>query len=121
MQLISGADAVYKPKKLSEPEALELFSQYAFKTHQPTRDYDRLSRLAIQHAHGVPLALKVLGALLDNRSVWEWEDVLKKTKKTQLMGIQDVRRKSFDGLDNSEKDIFLDIACFFKGMEKDCN
>ncbi|KAM1183581.1 hypothetical protein COP2_001901 [Malus domestica] len=119
MQLISGADVVYKPKKLNEPEALELFSQYAFKTNQPTRDYDRLSRLAIQHAHGVPLALKVLGALLDDRSVLEWEDVLKKTKKTQLMGIQDVIRKSFDGLDDSEKDIFLDIACFFKGMEKD--
>ncbi|TQD97379.1 hypothetical protein C1H46_016958 [Malus baccata] len=54
MQLISGADVVYKPKKLNEPEALELFSQYAFKTNQPTRDYDRLSRLAIQHVHGVP-------------------------------------------------------------------
>ncbi|XP_068316350.1 disease resistance protein RPV1-like [Pyrus communis] len=119
MQLLSGADAVYKPKNLSEPEALELFSLYAFKTNQPTRDYDHLLRLAIQHAHGVPLALKVLGALLDNRSVWEWEDVLKKTKKTQLMGIQDVLRKSFGGLDESEKDIFLDIACFFKGMEKD--
>ncbi|XP_028955994.2 TMV resistance protein N-like [Malus domestica] len=119
MQLLSGVDAVYKPKNLSEPEALELFRQYAFRTNQSTTDYDRLSRLALQHAHGVPLALKILGALLDNRSVREWEDVLKKTKKTQLMGIQDVLRKSFDGLDDSEKDIFLDIACFFKGMEKD--
>ncbi|XP_048420813.1 uncharacterized protein LOC125468672 [Pyrus x bretschneideri] len=64
MQLLNGVDAVIvsKPKNLSESEALELFKQHAFRTNQPTRDYDCLSRLAIQHAHGVPLALKILGA-----------------------------------------------------------
>ena len=29
--------------------------------------------------------------------------------------INDVLRISFDGLDPSEKEVFLNIACFFKG------
>ncbi|CAN6722755.1 unnamed protein product [Malus baccata var. baccata] len=118
-QLLSGVDAIYRPKFLSDNEALDLFMQYAFRTNQPARDHNHLARHAIEYAQGLPLALKVLGAFLDNRSVREWEDVLEKIRKSPPKGILDVLRTSFDGLDDSEKDIFLDIACFFKGMKKD--
>ncbi|XP_017188350.2 disease resistance protein RPV1 [Malus domestica] len=117
--VLSGADAIYSPKVLSGDGALELFSQYAFRTKQPKRDYDHLSSRAVRYAQGLPLALKVLGAFLYNKSVQEWEEVLEKLKKIPQRGIHDVLRTSFDGLDDSEKDIFLDIACFFKGAEKD--
>ena len=44
---------------------------------------------------------------------------MEKLKRIPNKAIQDVLRISFDGLDNNQKDIFLDIACFFKGQDKD--
>ncbi|XP_050387260.1 disease resistance protein RPV1-like [Argentina anserina] len=114
-----GGYAVYEPRSLSDDRALELFRQYAFRAKEPTGEYDHLSSCVIRYAHGLPLALKVLGASLDGKSVREWEDELQKIKKIQHTGIHGVLRISFDGLDNSQKNIFLDIACFFKGMNKD--
>ncbi|XP_050153961.1 TMV resistance protein N-like isoform X2 [Malus sylvestris] len=118
-QLLSLADAVYRPNVLSDLGALKLFRRYAFRTNQPTRDYDNLSRRVIQYAQGLPLALKVLGAFLDNKIVPEWEEVLEELRRIPHRGIHDVLRTSFNGLDDTEKEIFLDIACFFKGMKKD--
>ncbi|XP_048421170.1 TMV resistance protein N-like isoform X3 [Pyrus x bretschneideri] len=119
LQLLSGTDAIYKPKIFSEPEALELFRRYAFRTNQPTRDYDVLTRRAVNYAQGLPLALKVLGASLYNKTIREWKGVLEKLKEVPLGRINDVLRTSFDELDRKEKNIFLDIACFFKGMKED--
>ncbi|KAM5556894.1 TMV resistance protein N [Rosa sericea] len=118
IQSLSGVDARYSPMFLSDDEALELFMQYAFRTNRPTREYDPLSRRAIEYAQGLPLALKVLGAFLDNKSLREWEDELEKIKEIPHLVINSVLRTSFDGLDPSQKDIFLDIACFFRGMDK---
>ncbi|XP_070681489.1 disease resistance protein RUN1-like isoform X3 [Malus domestica] len=118
-QLLSIADEIYNPKILSDNGALELFRRYAFRKNQPNRDYDDLSRRAVKYAQGLPLALKVLGAFLDNKNVRQWENELEKIKKIPQKGIHDVLKTSFDGLDDTEKDIFLDIACFFKGMRKD--
>ncbi|TQD78228.1 hypothetical protein C1H46_036229 [Malus baccata] len=119
VQLLSRDYAIYRPEIFNDLGALELFRQYAFKPNQPTRDYDDLSRLVIQYAQGLPLALKVLGAFLCNKTVLEWEDMLEKIRTIPQRGIHDVLKTSFDELDDTEKDIFLDIACFFKGMKKD--
>ncbi|XP_070681464.1 disease resistance protein RPV1 isoform X2 [Malus domestica] len=119
-QLLSIADVIYNPKILSDSGALKLFRRHAFRKNQPTRDYDDLSNHVVEYAQGLPLALKVLGAFLGNKTIREWEDELEKIRKIPRRGIHDVLKSSFDGLDDKEKDIFLDIACFFKGMEKDC-
>ncbi|PRQ59959.1 putative winged helix-turn-helix DNA-binding domain, leucine-rich repeat domain, L [Rosa chinensis] len=118
-QSLSGVNETYKPTYLSDVEALELFTKYAFRTNQPNGDYDHLSRRAIEYAQGLPLALKVLGAFLDDKDVCEWEAVLEKLKKIPHIEIQDVLRTSFDGLDHIEKEIFLDIACLFRKWNKD--
>ncbi|KAM5557198.1 TMV resistance protein N-like [Rosa sericea] len=118
-QSLSGVNETYKPSYLRDDDALELFRKYAFRTNQPNRHYDHLSRRAIEYAQGLPLALKVLGAFLDNKSVCEWEVVLEKLKKIPQIEIQDVLRTSFDGLDDSEKNIFLDIACLFRKWSKE--
>ncbi|XP_070681912.1 disease resistance protein RPV1-like [Malus domestica] len=119
-QLLSIVDVIYNPKTLSDSGALKLFRQHAFRKNQPTRDYDDLSKRVVKYAQGLPLALKVLGAFLLKKTIREWEDELEKIRKIPQRGIHDVLKSSFDGLDDTVKDIFLDIACFFKGMKKDC-
>ncbi|XP_018502687.2 disease resistance protein RPV1-like [Pyrus x bretschneideri] len=112
-------DQIYEPELLNDDDAFELFVQYAFSTKQPTEEYIDLSGHFIKYAQGLPLALKVLGAFLDNKSVLVWKDELKKIARNPHLGIQKVLRTSFDELDGLQKEIFLDIACFFKQMKKD--
>ncbi|XP_054793777.1 TMV resistance protein N-like [Prosopis cineraria] len=66
------------------------------------------------------LALKVLGSFLCGRNTLEWRDAIAKFKKVPPNDILKILKVSFDGLEDDEiKTIFLDIACFFKGMNKD--
>ncbi|KAJ9676135.1 hypothetical protein PVL29_024908 [Vitis rotundifolia] len=117
--VMHGVDEVYEIRKLNNDNALELFSHYAFKQVHPQEDYVELSKRVIVYAQGLPLALKVLGSFLFSKSKHEWESELAKLRRIPNMEIQDVLQVSFYGLDDKERDIFLDIACFFKGEDKD--
>jgi hypothetical protein len=72
-----------------------------------------LSKRVIGYAKGNPLALKVLGSYLRSKSEIEWDSALDKFKKVLNAEIYEVLRLSYDKLDNIDKNIFLDIACFF--------
>ncbi|XP_059461927.1 disease resistance protein RUN1-like [Corylus avellana] len=85
-----GVDEKYKVE-LNRWESLQLFSWHAFKMVDPKQDYSELTIEAVDYAGGIPLALVI----------------------QKILGI------SFDSLDSSTKDIFLDIACFFVGMDKE--
>jgi adenylate kinase family enzyme len=112
-------DAVYATKEMTEIESLELFSWHAFRDSSPTEDYKDLSRSIVAYSGGLPLALEVLGSFLFSRSMQEWESTLDKLKKIPHDRIQKKLRISFDALsDSTQKDIFLDISCFFIGMDK---
>ncbi|XP_038701585.1 disease resistance-like protein DSC1 isoform X1 [Tripterygium wilfordii] len=114
--LKSGVDRIYEVPGLDYHEALCLFGQYAFKQKHPRDGHHmRLSNRAINYAKGHPLALKILGSYLFGRSNEEQESALDKLERTPNMDVQKVLRISYDGLDNEEKNIFLNIACFFKG------
>ena len=112
-------DAKYKVKELARDKALMLFYQHAFEHESPTEGFVQLCLDALHYTKGVPLALKVLGSFLYSRSKAEWESELEKLKVFPNKEIQDVLRISFDGLDDNEKYIFLDITCFYKGQDKD--
>ncbi|KAK3444748.1 hypothetical protein EUGRSUZ_A00810 [Eucalyptus grandis] len=71
---------------------------------------------ALHYADGLPLALVVLGSYLCGRREHEWESALNKLAKSPDKTINDVLKLSYDGLEDCEKEIFLDIACFFKGQ-----
>ncbi|XP_054818438.1 disease resistance protein RUN1-like [Prosopis cineraria] len=118
--LSHGVSTWYDIKFLSDDESLELFHQNAFKGSKPSVDFLDLSRTVIHYASGLPLALKVLGSFLCGRNILEWRDAIARFKKVPPNnGILKILKVSFDGLEEDEKTIFLDIACFFKGMKKD--
>ncbi|WCJ22154.1 disease resistance protein (TIR-NBS-LRR class) putative [Euphorbia peplus] len=110
---------IYQVKQLKDNEALQLISWYAFGQNEFQKEYKRFSKEVIEYAHGVPLALIVLGSQLKHRTIRFWEDAFKKLKTTAPLEIQSILRISFDTLDRDEKNILLDIACFLKGLCRD--
>ncbi|XP_059592933.1 disease resistance protein RUN1-like [Vitis vinifera] len=114
-----GVDISYEVSKLNKKEAIEVFSLWAFQHNLPKEVYKNLSYNIIDYANGLPLALKVLGGSLFGKTRSEWESALCKLKTIPHMEIHNVLRISFDGLDDVDKGIFLDVACFFKGNDKD--
>ncbi|XP_034675714.1 disease resistance protein RPV1-like isoform X2 [Vitis riparia] len=110
-----GVNDMYEVEKLNFHEALQLFCRYAFKQHHPKVGSGDLSHQVVRYADGLPLALKVLGSLLFGKGLPDWKSELRKLEKVPNMEIVKVLKISFDGLDYTQRMIFLDIACFFKG------
>ncbi|XP_030958559.1 TMV resistance protein N-like [Quercus lobata] len=108
----------YKVKELDDHEAHELFCLHAFQRNKPEEDYSVLANQFICYAKGIPLALAILGADLYGRNKMEWKSTLNKYEKIPNKEIQKILQKSYEGLDETERDIFLDIACLFKGFCK---
>ncbi|RZB97727.1 disease resistance-like protein DSC1 [Glycine soja] len=114
-----GVEKIHEVKEMNFHNSLKLFSLNAFGKTYPTEEYEELSKRVMVYAKGIPLALKVLGSFLRSKSENEWDSALTKLKKIPNQEIQTVLRLSYDGLDDGDKNIFLDIACFFKGQKGD--
>ncbi|XP_021802668.1 disease resistance protein ADR2-like [Prunus avium] len=115
-----GVDGTYMAEEMDEKEALELFSWHAFESGYPNQEYLDLSKRVFRYCRGLPLALRVVGSFLIKRSIAEWESHLEKLERSPDGDIQKILRISFDGLpDHTKREIFLDISCFFIGMDKD--
>ncbi|XP_020972092.1 disease resistance protein RML1B-like isoform X2 [Arachis ipaensis] len=110
---------IYEVQGLSFKNSLKLFCLNAFDKVYPETGYEEFSEIAVNYANGVPLALRVLGSFLYSKTIEEWESALGKLKIYPNIDIFNVLKLSYDGLDDLEKDIFLDIAFFFKGEDKD--
>ena len=114
-----GVHKIYKPNALNSDVALKLFCLKAFKIEQPKEGYMQLSQEFVYYANGLPLALVTLGSFLFGRTMDEWKSALKSVKKNPKREIFDTLKVSYDGLEEMLKEIFLDIACFFRGKAKD--
>ncbi|CAN6555504.1 unnamed protein product [Malus baccata var. baccata] len=118
---IINVDKICPLPAMNEGEALELLSWHAFRNNYPNEEYIELSRKAVGYCGGLPLTLEVLGSYIRTGSTSEWETVLDKWKRSQPY--REIHRRleiSYDGLtDDDVKAIFLDISCFFTGMNKD--
>ncbi|KAJ0020695.1 hypothetical protein Pint_31061 [Pistacia integerrima] len=114
-----GVHSIYEVEGLNYNEALHLFCNHAFKENHPLEDLRKLSIKILNFANGNPLGLKVLGSSLYQKSKREWESAFYNLKMLCDPQIYDVLKISYEGLSWKEKNIFLDIACFFKGGDKD--
>ncbi|KAH9726207.1 ADP-ribosyl cyclase/cyclic ADP-ribose hydrolase [Citrus sinensis] len=114
-----GVRKIYEMKALEYHHAIELFSRHAFKQNHPDVGYEELSSKVMKYAQGVPLALKVLGCFLHKREKEVWASAIDKLQRILHPSILEVLKISYDSLDDKEKNIFLDVACFFQGEDVD--
>ncbi|XP_021806795.1 TMV resistance protein N-like [Prunus avium] len=112
-------DKTFTVPEMNPDEGLELFCRHAFQKGYPNEQYLELSEKVVFYSGGLPLALKVLGSFLIGRTIAEWESQLQELEGIPPKDILKKLRISYDGLDRDEKCIFLDISCFFIGMNKD--
>ncbi|QHN76212.1 putative WRKY transcription factor [Arachis hypogaea] len=113
-----GVEEIHEVKEMNFEDSLKLFSHNAFSDSHPKEDYYELStRVVADYAKGIPLALKILGSFLRTKEESEWDSALNKLRKYPNADIQQVLRLSYDALDDDEKNILLDVACFFHGQE----
>jgi len=111
---------IHNVDELNPHEALELFSWYAFRQNRPIDGYLVHSKRAVEYCNGLPLALKTLGSSMSGKSLDVWKSQLQKLKAIPDSEILRKLRLSYDSLqDDHDKDLFLDIACFFVGKDKD--
>nr|XP_025633634.2 disease resistance protein RPP4 isoform X3 [Arachis hypogaea] len=112
-------DKLYSMKELNDKESMELFSWHAFKEPCPKEEFASLANEVVSYCERLPLALEVIGSHLFNRKVCEWRSVLNKLKTIPNNDVQKKLKISFDGLsDDRDREIFLDVAFFFIGMDK---
>ncbi|XP_028773905.1 TMV resistance protein N-like [Neltuma alba] len=113
MQVLKNASATfstYHVPDLDFEDAFHLFNLKAFKRDEPSKGYMELSKSVVKYCHGNPLALVVLGCFLYGRQKEEWESALEKLSQAPPKDIVDVLRLSFDGLDDKQQNMFLDLA-----------
>ncbi|XP_030936028.1 TMV resistance protein N-like [Quercus lobata] len=106
-------DEIYEVEVLRNDEAFHLFNSKDFDKEHPTKDYLELSQAFVHYANGIPLAIEVLGSFLNERSTSKWKSELDRLREFPESKILNVLQISFEGLHKIEKEIFLNIACFF--------
>ncbi|ESR55447.1 hypothetical protein CICLE_v10024561mg, partial [Citrus x clementina] len=114
-----GVNNIFEVKGLEHNKAFELFCRKAFRQNNRSHDLCQLSQKVVCYADGNPLALEVLGSSLYQNSIQQREDKLHNLNLISEPNIYKVLKISYDELNSEEKEIFLDIAFFFKGEDVD--
>ncbi|KAF7847838.1 hypothetical protein BT93_L2528 [Corymbia citriodora subsp. variegata] len=104
--------------KMDDAVALQLFCRHAFGRDSPLVDYHRHSSEIISSIGGLPLAVEVIGSLLNGKTKAFWNETLSSLRNVPEEEIIKKLRISYDVLDYHQKQIFLDIACFFFNKKK---
>ncbi|GKB73113.1 NB-ARC domains-containing protein, partial [Tanacetum coccineum] len=73
-------DEIHDMDFLDEDRSLELFRSYAFKEKDSSLEFKEVSKKVVKCVQGHPLALKVLGRFLYDKTVGQWVSELEKLK-----------------------------------------
>uniref|UniRef100_A0A7I4F4R3 Protein kinase domain-containing protein n=1 Tax=Physcomitrium patens TaxID=3218 RepID=A0A7I4F4R3_PHYPA len=122
-------------EELDEGASMKLFITYSCGHENFSNELNEIAIKIVRACNGLPLSLKVIGAFLrENKRLRCWKRVLQKLRKgRELDGdennsnykIWKILRVNFDNLKVKEKNMFLDICCFFykdicpQGMSKE--
>ncbi|CAH8278247.1 unnamed protein product [Arabidopsis lyrata] len=117
--LLKGVEMVsdiYEVPGFNDSDSLELFSSYAF--DDKSCKFMELSRKFVDYTGGNPLALKALGEELLGKDKGHWEARLVTLTQRSNEKIRKELIISYDELNEHQKDVFLDIACFFRSQDE---
>ncbi|XLU25833.1 hypothetical protein S245_061899, partial [Arachis hypogaea] len=110
----ADADHIHEVEALNYDDSLRLFSLNAFKQNCTIEaEQVELSKRVLNYCKGLPLALKILGSFLKGKTQQEWESKLAKLEKMPDEKIQSILRLSYNELDRNDRNMFLELACFF--------
>ncbi len=107
---------------LNEKQAMQLFSWKAFKQSIPPHDFASITNEVVDACQGLPLSLEVTGSWLSTKkNPQEWKEGLSQLQHAKPFGggrIENDKlwgrlRICYDDLAYEEREMFLDIACFF--------
>ena len=109
--------------KLDDDAAKTLFNIHCcWEASHLSPQFNDIHDIIVEACKGLPLSLKVMGAYLRGKEkLRSWERALQRMKRGRNLDGEDdeiwnTLRVSFDdGLTQLEKNMFLDIACFFGG------
>ncbi|GLJ57083.1 hypothetical protein SUGI_1293690 [Cryptomeria japonica] len=116
--ITAGITVDYNLKEMDKNDARELFCWHAFSQAHPRSGYEVLVDDFIGICGGLPLSLEVLGGQVRGRDQEYWRSMLIEVKELLPQDVKQRLRISFDALEDEEKQIFMDIACFFVGKPK---
>ncbi|XP_057846334.2 disease resistance protein Roq1-like [Cryptomeria japonica] len=114
----AGITNGYRLKGIDRKYGSELFCWHAFDQPNPCSGYEELVNSFVDVCGGLPLSLQVLGRHVHGRSEDYWRSELIQVRKALPRDIKQRVRISFDALNAEEKQIFMDISCFFGGREQ---
>ncbi|KAI3741842.1 hypothetical protein L1987_59520 [Smallanthus sonchifolius] len=107
----------YHTMLLNRRESFNLFTRLLFAREDPmnTKFIEEL----VCRAGGIPMVTKVWSRHFKHYGREQWPSVLEMLKRIPHGDVQKQLQMSYDSLPNRAKKLFLDIVCFFDGMEKD--
>ncbi|KAI6681279.1 hypothetical protein NL676_035160, partial [Syzygium grande] len=110
---------IYEAKELNNVTALQLFSKHAFRSNSPPNEFLSISKKVTAKAGGLPLAIEVIGSFLCGKTeIAVWQDTLQKMEHFPHNDVKEKLMLSYEALDPPQQQIFLDIACFLAGRDK---
>jgi hypothetical protein len=115
-------DGKFEMDELNEKQAMEFFSWKAFRQSTPPHDLESITNDVVNACQGLPLSLEVTGSWLSTkRNPQEWKEGLSRLKNAKPFGGDRIENDKLWGrlricyidLAYEEREMFLDIACFF--------
>ncbi|CAI0421322.1 unnamed protein product [Linum tenue] len=111
---------LFEAKVMTRIDSFQLFRKHAFGVGDHQEEKEILCEEFVKAAAGLPLALKVIGSLLFRKEKRVWQEKLEELKERPSdTRVHEILKISYNDLTPAEKDIFLDIACFFVGKTKE--
>ncbi|XP_057830919.2 disease resistance protein Roq1 isoform X2 [Cryptomeria japonica] len=113
----AGVRVRYKMKEMSPQHSRQLFCWHAFHRQSCKTGFENLVDSFVKACGGLPLALRVMGGHVFGSDKAYWKLQLDLVKARLHKDIKYTLKISYDALEEDEKQIFMDIACFFIGKK----
>ncbi|XP_020985078.1 disease resistance protein Roq1-like [Arachis duranensis] len=110
---------IHEVQLLNDDEALELFQRTAFKIDFHSPAISDVSGKIIEYAQYLPSAIVKLGNYFNQNAEELWERCFQRWREyPEEKYMNSLQEKNYQFLNEDEKMIFLDIACFLAGKRK---